>query len=359
MRLGHYKVWLLLLFVNTRYFSQDSSSVNPLTISGYTEVYYCYDFSEPSNHIRPSFFYCYNKHDEVTLNLGMLKVNYSSGKIRGNFGLMVGTYPQYNLSSEPGLLKNIFEFNAGFKVAKKANLWLEAGILPSHIGFESAIGKDCWNLTRSMLADNSPYYETGLKLGYTSKNEKIYFALLALNGWQRIKPTNQRASFGTQLTFKPKSTVTLNWSTFAGNVYSDSLARWRYFNNLYGQFQLSKKTGAIIGFDIGFEQLKKDTWSYNIWYSPVVILQYKLNNKLWIAGRVEYYMDDKQVIILTGTKNGFQTLGYSLNFDYFINSNTTFRIEGRFLKGKDKTFTLNKRPTNENYFLTGSLAISF
>lgn len=59
--------------------------------------------------------------------------------------------------------------------------------MPSHIGFESAIGKDCWNLTRSILADNSPYYETGIKLGYTSKNEKLYLAGMYLNGWQRIQ----------------------------------------------------------------------------------------------------------------------------------------------------------------------------
>jgi hypothetical protein len=40
--------------------------------------------------------------------------------------------------------------------------------MPSHIGFESVISADCWTLTRSLLAENSPYYETGMRLEATS-----------------------------------------------------------------------------------------------------------------------------------------------------------------------------------------------
>jgi hypothetical protein len=50
---------------------------------------------------------------------------------------MVGTYPQYNLASEQPLLKNIYEANIGVKISKKHNLWIDMGIMPSHIGFES------------------------------------------------------------------------------------------------------------------------------------------------------------------------------------------------------------------------------
>jgi len=140
--------------------------------------------------------------------------------------------------------------------------------MPSHIGFESAIGRDCWNLTRSMLADNSPYYESGIKLGYTSKNEKLYLAALYLNGWQRIQrmPGNQTPSFGTQLTYKPISKILLNWSTYAGNEQPDSLMAWRYFNNIYGQFQITQKFGIIAGFDLGLQQIKKDIGAYYNWY---------------------------------------------------------------------------------------------
>lgn len=341
--------------------AQDSTKTSPLTISGYLEPYYSYDLGEPANHERPSFFYSYNRHNEVNLNIGFAKVNYTSDKIRSNFALMAGTYAQYNLSAEQGLLKNVFEANVGVKISKKRTIWVDAGIMPSHIGFESAIGKDCWSLTRCMLGENSPYYETGVKLGYTLKNEKLYLAGMYLNGWQRIQkiPGNQTPAFGTQITYKQNKKITINWSTYAGNEQPDSLRLMRYFNNFYGQFQFTKKFGAILGFDIGIQQQKKDTNEFNNWYSPVLILQYKATDKFRVAIRGEYYSDEKGVIIYTGTPNGFQTVGSSLNFDYQITENAVFRIEGRGLNSKDKIFIFDGKPSNENYFITTSLAISF
>lgn len=341
--------------------AQDSTKTNPLTISGYVEAYYSYDLGNPTNHERPAFFYSFNRHNEVNLNIGFVKANYTTDKVRGNFAIMAGTYSQYNLAGEQGLLKNIFEANAGFKISKNKNIWIDAGVMPSHIGFESAIGKDCWNVTRSILADNSPYYESGVKLGYTSKNENLYLAAMYLNGWQRIQriPGNQTPAFGTQLTYKPNSKITLNWSTFAGNEQPDSLMQLRFFNNFYGQFQLTEKFGIIAGFDYGMQQAKKDTSTYNNWYSPVLIFQFKPTSKIRIAARGEYYSDEKGVIIATGTTNGFQTLGYSLNLDYLIRDNIMWRIEGRGLSSKDKIFLLDNKPTTENYFITTSLAISF
>ena len=341
--------------------AQDSTKTNPLNISGYLEAYYSYDTGNPANHERPAFFYSFNRHNEVNLDLGFVKANYTTNKVRGNFALMAGTYAQYNLAGEQGLLKNIFEANVGVRISKKKNIWIDAGIMPSHIGFESAIGKDCWNLTRSILADNSPYFESGVKLSYTSKNEKLYLAAMYLNGWQRIQrvPANQTPAFGTQLTYKPNSKITLNWSTYAGNELPDSLKQMRYFNNLYAQFQITKKLGVVAGFDIGMQQMKKDTSAYNNWYSPVLIIQFKPTEKIRIAARGEYYSDEKGVIIATGTPNGFQTIGYSLNFDYLPADNVMFRIEGRGLSSKDKIFSMDNKPSTENYFITTSLAISF
>ena len=364
------QILLWILIVNCQLFiihsyAQDSTKTNPLTFSGYLDIYYSYDFGNPSNHERPGFFYSYNRHNELNLNLGFGKINYNTENIRGNFALMAGTYAQYNLAGEQALLRNVFEANLGIKVSKKKNIWLDAGILPSHIGFESAIGKDCWNLTRSMLADNSPYFETGLKLGYTSKNEKLYFAAMYLNGWQRIQRVqgNQTPAFGTQLTYKPKPDITLNWSTYIGNEQPDTVGTlWRYFNNFYAHMLLTKKFGLIAGFDIGTQQKRdssKTPDGMSVWYSPVLILQYRPTAKIRVAARAEYYSDIDGVIIPTGTINGFQTIGVSLNLDYLASENMMFRIEGRGLNSKDKIFMLNNNPSSANYFITSSLEISF
>lgn len=334
---------------------------NPFTFSGYIETYYSYDFGEPDNHVRPGFFYSHNKHNEANLNLGLAKVNYAKDNVRGNFALMAGTYAEYNLAAEQGLLKNVFEANVGVKISKNHNLWIDAGVMPSHIGFESAIGKDCANVTRSILADNSPYYEAGVKIGYTSKSEKWYLAAMYLNGWQRIQKIdgNQTPAFGTQITYKPTTKTTLNWSTYVGNEQPDNDRKWRYFNNFYGQFKVSEKTSVTAGFDIGAQQTLNGSSDYDVWFSPVVIAQYKPTAKIQLAARGEYYADEKGVIIATGTTNGFKTYGLSANFDYLPTENVMFRLEARTLNSEDDIFLKDNLPSNQNVFLTTSLAISF
>ncbi len=350
---------LLLIAVNG--FSQTDSAVSPLGISGYVETYYSYDFGNPLNHIRPTFIYSFNRHNETTLNLGLIKAAYQDKKIRANLALMAGTYPNANLSAEEGVLKNIYEANAGVKISGKSELWIDAGIFASHIGFESAIGKDCWNLTRSILADNSPYFESGARISYTSHDGKWFISGLLLNGWQRIQRVdgNNTPAFGHQLTYKPRSTITLNSSSFIGNDKPDSAKQMRYFHNFYGIFQLSSRLAVTTGFDIGFEQKAKGSKEYNSWYSPVLIVKFSPDPKNNISARVEYYADEHGVIIPAVTPNGFKTWGYSINYDYLIRNNIMWRIEGRGFAAKDPVFENGNKPARDNLFLITSLALSF
>ncbi|NLR59690.1 porin [Chitinophaga polysaccharea] len=329
-----------------------------VTFSGYAEAYYSYDFNNPANHLRPGFLYNFNRHNELNLNLAMVKANYTSDRIRANVGFMAGTYPQYNLASEPTLMQYVYEANVGVRVGK--NVWIDAGVMPSHIGFESAIGKDCPTLTRSILGENSPYYETGVKVTW-NPNDKWTFAAMYLNGWQRIKRVdgNQTPAFGTQITFKPSDKVLLNWSTYVGNDLPDSIRQMRYFNNVYGTFNVTEKLSVIAGFDFGLQQKARRSSDLNSWYSPVVIAKYAFTSKFAMAGRVEYYNDQHGVVINTGTANGFQTTGYSLNLDFTPVDHVMFRLEGRTFDGKDKTFMKGTQMKNTNTAITASLAVWF
>ncbi len=351
---------LLLLISCCAHAQHDSSSSN-LGFSGYAEVYYNYNFNDPAHHAMPSFMYSYNRHNEFTLNLGYLKAGYQYKNIHANLAFGTGTYMNANLASEPGVLKNIFEANVGIKISKKQELWVDAGIFASHIGFESAVGKDCWNLTRSILADNTPYYESGVKISYTSKDGKWFLSGLLLNGWQHIvRPDgNNTPAFGHQLTYKPNDKITINSSSFIGNDKPDSARQMRYFHNFYSIFQFTPKLGLTAGFDIGAEQKSKGSKSFNCWYSPVIILKISTSSKSSLAGRLEFYNDKNQVIIQTGTLNGFQTWGYSMNYDLAVNDHVLWRLEARGFSGKDKTFDRNGIEAKNDFFLATSLSIGF
>lgn len=339
--------------------AQDSTSTAALTFSAYVEAYYSNDLANPADHLRPGFFYSYNRHNEVALNLGYLKAAYNTERVRGNLALMTGTYAQYNLAAEPALLQLIYEANAGIKLSKKKDLWLDLGVLPSHIGFESAVGKDCWTLTRSLLAENSPYYETGARLSINSSDGKWYAAALLLNGWQRMTRVEgiQSAILGAQLTYKPSSNVTLNWSSYLGDERPGNQVVKRFFNNFYGIFNLTPKLGLITGFDIGVQEIGNEETGR--WIAPIAILRYSINDQFAIAGRAEYY-GDKDEIIVSASGPGFETLGLSLNLDYMPVSNVSLRLEGRTLSGQGDYFSnRDGQRSSSNTFFTTALAIAF
>ncbi|MCX2473871.1 porin [Pedobacter sp. MC2016-05] len=338
--------------------AQDEPKVK---FSGYLETYYGYDFNKPADHNRPAFIYSHNRANEVNLNLGFIKAAYESSSIRANLALMAGTYTNANLAAEPGVLKNIFEANAGVKLSKTENLWIDAGIFSSHIGFESAVSKDCWVLTRNISSENTPYYESGAKITYGTKDGKLTATLLYLNGWQRItrQNGNNKPAGGLQLTWKPTTKITVNYSNYLGTEGADSVRVNRFYHNIYGIFQLSDKFGLTLGLDCGTQQQSKDNHSKNEVFSPVVIAQYKFAEKWAVAGRFEYYEDKNGIFISTGTTNGFKTKGYSLNVDYSPIPNAVVRLEGKTYDSKDKIFARENNSVNVNTTLTASIAVSF
>ncbi len=347
---------LLLLTLQATICLAQTDSVAKFTFSGYGELYYSCDFANPSNHEKPNFVYNHKRHNEFNANLILAKANYTASRTRANLGLMTGNYAQYNLSNEPTWAQFIYEANIGVKLSQRHNLWLDAGIMPSHIGFESAISADCWTLTRSILAENSPYFETGLKLSFANKKENLNLAFLVLNGWQRVQrlPNRQSPSFGVQINYKPTEKLQLNYSNFVGTEKPDTARALRIYHNFYMQYEPNKKLGFIGGCDIGTD--KYNAAQYGVWFSPVLIARYALNKKSKIALRTEYYDDAKQIMIATNTENGFKVLGVSSNYDYQISDKAQFRIEGKIYHSADAIFQSTQK---NNYSLTTNLTIRF
>ncbi|MGZ5302695.1 MAG: porin [Bacteroidia bacterium] len=350
-------LFLLLYSYLYKASAQDSTNNGGTKLSGYVETYYQFNFNKPKDGNIP-MAYSHNRHNEFAVNLAIIALNYSKDKVRGNLALQTGTYPEVNYASEPLLCRHIHDANIGYKLAKK--LWLDAGIFgSSHIGFEYAIAKNNWTLTRSLSAENTPYFETGAKLTYEIDSHFTVSALI-LNGWQNIRETNSNKALGTQITWKPNDNITLNSSTFYGNEKPDSLKQMRFLHNFYTQLQLTKKIGLTAGLDIGVEEgldssESKLSGKNNIWYNPTLIFRYSFSEKTAVAMRGEMYNDENSVMIA-----GKQIIGYSLNADYSPNSNILLRIEGRTLMAKDKIFTSsNGNATSGRPTITASMAVSF
>ena len=151
----------------------------------------------------------------------------------------------------------------------------------------------------------------------------------------------------------------MNYSTFFGTDKPDTARQWRCFHNFYGIFNVTHKFGITAGFDVGAEQKAKGSSDINTWYAPVLILRYAINGKWAVAVRGEYYSDRNEVIITSGTSNGFQTSVFSFNLDYAPVNNALIRLEARTLKSKDNIFVKGNGFTDNNNFITSSIAVNF
>lgn len=329
--------------------AQDS----PVNIHGFVDFYYAYDFNKPASMNR-SYTTQPLRHNEFNLNVGAIGLTYTDEYIRGNFSLHTGTYVQSNFAAEPPLFKNIFEASVGTKLG---NIWIDAGIFPSHIGLEGILSKDNWTYSRSLAADYSPYFETGLRIS-SQLSEHFTAGLLVLNGWQNIQETNSNKSIGTFLRYTPIENTIVNWSTFVGNEAADSLpSQLRIFNDFYYQTQLTSNLQTAALFDIGIQRNGQHTgWDY--WFTAYAMMKYAFSSLFAAAVRIEYFSDKDGIIISTGTPLNFQTLGASLNFDYSPFERVLWRVEARFLSSKDEIFPSKNNMKTTNAFIVFSGAIT-
>ncbi len=360
-------LWALCSLVNFALAQSDSASIvsriKNIEVSGYLEFYGAYDDIENDQHRRPEFLYHYTRTGELALNIGYLKASWNKGNARTNIALMAGSYAERNLATEPKNLQHIYEANIGVKVSKSKNVWLDLGVLPSHLGLESAIGKDNSTLTRSLVAENSPYYETGVRLTYTSASEKLKLVGLLLNGWQRMYKLDGDyfPAFGAQAVWTPGPKLNMNYSFYLGDESPESDFGARIFHNFFFTAQPTEKIQISGCFDFGNQpDITSEDWDAQQWYGWMGVFKYAFSAKSALAMRAEQYVDNKEVIVINPYDDGFKTTSFSLNLDHNFNKHLLLRGEARLYHSANYEFEKrNGDLVQQALAFTAALAVSF
>jgi hypothetical protein len=127
----------ILLFLTFRLFAQQNVDTihkeSALQVGGYAEMYY--SFSENTTDLKPDFLFNHKRNNQFAINVAMINATYKEEKTRAKIGIMFGDYAQYNYDGEPNWAQFIYEANFGALISKKYNIWLDAGVFTSHIGF--------------------------------------------------------------------------------------------------------------------------------------------------------------------------------------------------------------------------------
>lgn len=346
-------ITLALLFPNLLLSQIRKDSIH---FSGYTEIYFSQDQHNWIDHERPEFFYSHTSTNHFALNTAVLDFKYSSERVKTQLSLVEGTYANKVTSAEPIGFGALYVGNVSYKLSSSEDLWLQAGIFPSHIGLETAIGFSNLSLTRSLAAENSPYYESGLNLQYNSKNNKWFGSLLLLNGWQTmtLMPQQNRIDFGSQIQFKPNSKITLNHSTYFGEAAVAFGSQTRFYQNFYANLLFKDKWTVQFQADYGMQKTGNNGLDKS-WMTGFVGISYQLNEKLALVGRAERFRDEHNLVIVGGNNNLW---GYSINMNYLLDKYLLFRAEWRNVT---TSYNFAFQNFNENHMngLNLSLAAQF
>jgi hypothetical protein len=352
--------------------AQPDTSVT-VTFGGFVDGYYAWDFGRPVSFDRSFaggtlFTTQPARHNEFNVNLAFVEAKLDGARVRGRLALQAGTSVQSNYSGEPSsgqasgplLARHIQEAFAGVKLG--SNVWVDGGIFYSHMGMEGWASRDNPTYTRSLVAEYSPYYQSGARLTWAA-TPTLTAQLDLVNGWQNISENNSGKGVGIRLDLTPSSTTTLSYY----NLFSDEAGnRLRTFNGVGAKIASGRMT--LVGqLDFGTQGKSATDGGSASWYGFTAIARAQVTPTVGLSGRVERYDDEDQVIIATGTQgdgtpNGaFRANGGSVGLDVTPQSRLLWRTELRGFSNKSAIFPDGKTgtPQKGNAVVVSSLAVTF
>jgi len=329
-----------------------------LTLEGYVDVYYSYAASHPAGGTRP-YVVNYSRDNEINLDLAYLSLKYTSDRIRAAFTPGFGTYMNANYADERQTLENILEAYVGIRLFKDKNIWLDGGVFSSPYTNETVYSFDQLTYTRSLGAENTPYYLTGAKLTVPlGPLWTIYLYLL--NGWQVIQSQHDPLDGGSQLEYKPNDKWDVNWNTYIGNESSTTNPNYkrRFFLDGYITYTSSAKWAFTADAYSGWQQqVEEGLTKTRNWWNVNFCARYTFAPNNSISARVEHYDDpyeilEKAVTNATSFKLSSASLGYNLS----VTDDAMIRVEARYFKSPSGIYPLrNQTDADQDLWLTVGL----
>jgi hypothetical protein len=336
--------------------------IGNFTIGAYIDAYFGYDFSRPADRNVP-YFVSMNRHNEATINLAFIEIEYQSDRIRGRFVPGFGTFINANNQAEPGTLKNILEGSVGYKLFRNKDIWIDFGVLGSPYTNESAISRDQLMYTRSFAPEYVPYYLAGAKVTLPINN-KLTGYLYLINGWQQIQDQNRGKSIGTQLEYRLNEKNLFNWNTYIGDERSEMNPdfRMRYFTDVYWIYNSGERWSFTSSAYVGIQETVQNTSpSEGLWWQYNLIGRYSFSDFASLSGRIEYFSDPNAIQITSIIPDQkFETYSTGLTLNLTPEPNLMFRFEGRYFFSKNDVFVDSSlNPLDSKIWLISNVTFSF
>ncbi|HEY9228075.1 MAG TPA: porin [Gemmatimonadaceae bacterium] len=311
---------------------------------GFVDTYYAYDFARPPTFDR-SFFGGATfttqpaRSNEFNVNLAFLEANLSGNRMHGRVAFQAGTSVQSNYAGEPAngfisgplLARHIQEAYGGYQVGKK--VWVDAGIFYSNMGMEGWVSRDNPTYTRSLVADYSPYYSSGVRTIWQA-TPTIALRLDVVNGWQNISETNIHKGAGMRIDYTPFSTTTVSYYNFFNG---EVLGRTRVYNGI-GVKSTTGRATLLAEMDLGTLDPTFHSDSASLWWGYTAVVRWRITSAVAIVGRYEGFYDRDQIVVVTGLVAPYEGPAASFGVDVVPQSRFMWRTEVRGFNARAKIF---------------------
>lgn len=318
---------------------------------GAASVYYSYSVQRPPDHLRlystqPA------RNGEIAVDLAVASMTWSTEFVDVDVALQAGTWADANYVGD----------DANWKVVNQAYVRLKpdsvisfgAGIGPSHIGQEGAINAKNMLYTRSLIADNTPYYNAMVDVTF-APSQQWKFALYVMNGWQQIVDVNDELSFGSKIDWQASSSTLLSWNTYVGNDEPNGDAgRLRLHSNFYLDHRWNDQFRSVLLFDVGARR-RSNGGGFDKAYYVALKSSWQATSLLRIGGRVEY-MHDPWTILVMNSPEAFKVVGASLGCDLTITPQVMGRFEVRGWSATESVFPAESGLRRRDLFFTVGLS---
>lgn len=279
--------------------SEDKKEESPrLKVEAGVDTYYGFNFNHPADHA--SFFpgtgTTAKRADEFSVNLASLGVSLEPAPVGFRILFGAGTAMEVVHSGEPegvatglNVWRYVQQASAQFV---HGPLTLEAGIYPSHIGFETFQSQNNWAYTRGWMGELSPYYQTGLKAAWAF-NSRWSAQLHLVNGWQLIGDNNRGKSVGTQVAYSGER-LSFSFNTLIGPELPGDNAHWRFFGDTVVTLKATDALQVTLTVDAGLQQ--RPVVGDATWLAGGAHARYQLSRPVALAARAEVFHDGEGAI---------------------------------------------------------------
>jgi len=302
----------------------DSTNKKSLTVSGFLDTYYKYDFANSGMNNYTSFT---NSHNSFELGMASVKLEAGIGKVTGVIDLGFGTRAKEFAYNDEGITQAIKQLYATYAVTD--NFSITAGSWATHVGYEVLDAPVNRNYSMSYMFSYGPFSHTGVKADYNFGNSGV---MLGVANTTDFRTTD----FGPKMLLAQFRTASANekfalYANYVGGKTSDM--------SKMNQFDLVATLGITDNFSIGYNgtvasfKEKNDEDKYddaNRWWGSALYFNLDFSEKFGLTYRAEYFDDKKQLNVFGGAVEGGNVFANTLSADIRLGNFTIipeFRLD--------------------------------